>query len=101
MGADPAIRAAIVVLKSQNYGSAELSRMFGVSPRGVNRIWQTAKERGFDPNDLTTLKNEIFMDAPRSGRPKKQTEASQTDTLSEIKLDRSEREIMCDSCRKS
>lgn len=40
----------------------------------INRIYSWAIQRGFDPNlRLLVIKDKWLKDAPRSGRPRKQT----------------------------
>lgn len=53
---------------------AEAARETGVYPRKVRNMYIRVIERGFDPHAKPLLlKDEWFVDAPRSGRPKKQT----------------------------
>ncbi|KAK0724053.1 hypothetical protein B0H67DRAFT_99132 [Lasiosphaeris hirsuta] len=87
---DIATRALIVTLKSPLVGmkTAEVVEKTGCSARQVQRIYARAIERGFDPNETPfVLKNEWLEDAPRSGRPSKQT--PETTELIIAKPDRS------------
>ncbi|KAK4125883.1 hypothetical protein N657DRAFT_642629 [Parathielavia appendiculata] len=73
---DLATRALIVTLKSPLVGmkTADVAEKTGCSVRQVQRIYASAIERGFDPNERPLiLKDERLEDAPRSGRPSKQT----------------------------
>jgi len=73
---DIATRALIVTLKSPVGGksSVQISEETGVSVRQIDRIYARAVERGFDPTRRPfVLKDEWLEDAPRSGRPSKQT----------------------------
>jgi hypothetical protein len=74
---DIATRALIVTLKSPYGGktSVEIAEKTGISIRQINRTYARAIERGFDPNHIPfTLRDEWLEDAPRAGRPTKQTE---------------------------
>lgn len=92
---DIATRALIVTLKSPVCGktSVEISEKTGISVRQVNRIYARAIERGFDPNHVPlTLRDKWLEDAPRSGRPTKQTEQSTAAVISKVRQDRYGRE---------
>ncbi|KAF1967289.1 hypothetical protein BU23DRAFT_554512, partial [Bimuria novae-zelandiae CBS 107.79] len=72
-----ATRALVVVLKSPIRGksTAEIAEKTGLSKRTINNIYLRAISRGFEPNTLPlTIKDEFLKDAPRPGRPLKQTE---------------------------
>ena len=74
---DIATRALVVTLKSPFGGktTTEIVDKTGLSKRTVNQIYARAIERGFDPNHLPLIiKDEYLQDAPRSGRPTKQTD---------------------------
>jgi transposase len=95
---DIATRALVVTLKSPIGGltTAEISEETGISPRQVNRIYARAIERGFDPNHRPfTLKDEWLEDAPRSGRPSKQTPETSQVIISKVQKDRYGREKTC------
>ncbi|KAJ3495529.1 hypothetical protein NLG97_g3332 [Lecanicillium saksenae] len=91
---DIATRALIVTLKA--YGeksSPEIGVLTGVTRHTVNRLFAKAKERGFDPDVRPiTLKNEHLEDAPRPGRPLKQTEEIIQQVITKIQRDRYGRE---------
>jgi transposase len=87
-----------VTLKSPAGGktSLEVSGITGVSVRQVNRIYARAIERGFDPNARPLLlQNAWLEDAPRSGRPSKQSDAVIQTTLEKVRRDRYAREKSC------
>ena len=73
---DISTRAIIVLLKSPLGGktTAQIEAITGLSKSIINTIYARAIERGFDPNIVPlALKDEYLKDAPRSGRPSKQT----------------------------
>ncbi|PHH81602.1 hypothetical protein CDD82_352 [Ophiocordyceps australis] len=72
---DIATRAMVVILKFSGKTGPEIAELAGISERQVNRIYAKAKERGFDPASRPLiLKDDFLIDAPRSGRPSKQTD---------------------------
>ncbi len=90
-----ATRALVVTLKSPVGGktSAEVAEITGLSIRQVNRIYARVIERGFDPNHRPfELQDEWLQDAPRSGRPSKQTEETSQEIIKRVRLDRYGRE---------
>ena len=95
---DIATRALVVTLKAPCSGktSTEVAGLAGISSRQVDRIYARAIERGFDPNlRPIVIKDAYLKDAPRSGRPSKQTAENQEAILKKIKLDRYGREKTC------
>ncbi|KAI1667011.1 HTH-23 multi-domain protein [Pyrenophora tritici-repentis] len=66
-----------MTLKSPPVGksTSQISELTGVHPRTVNRIYSRAIAAGFEPNvlPLKILPHHV-QDAPRSGRPTRQTE---------------------------
>jgi transposase len=92
---DIATRALIVTLRSPFGGktSAQISEETGISIRQINRIYARAIERGFEPNYRPfILKDEWLEDAPRSGRPSKQTPEVIDKIVSQVRHDRYGRE---------
>jgi hypothetical protein len=83
-------RAAVVTLKAVGkQTSATISWLTGLSVNQVNRIYARAISRGFDPNYRPfTLKDEWLEDAPRSGRPSKQTDSTTESVVTEVRKDR-------------
>lgn len=91
-------RALIVTLKSLIGAktTAEVAEKTGVSARQINRIYARAIERGFDPNHMPfSLEDKWLEDAPRSGRPRKQTEETVNNAVSQVCRDRYGREKNC------
>jgi hypothetical protein len=84
---DIATRALVVALKAPCTGKStnEVVEVTGLSTRQVNRIYSRAIERGFEPNSLPLiLRNEHLEDAPRSGRPSKQTDKDKEAVTSKV-----------------
>jgi transposase len=93
---DSHVRVVIVYLKSPLGGKTtpEIASEFEIALRTVNRIYAKAIERGFDPNTTPfSIKPEYVQDAPRSGRPSKQTEANAQVILENIQATRYGREL--------
>ena len=79
-------RSAVLVLKSSIVGwsGTQIEDMLGVNRSTVNRIFKRAIKRGFDPNSRPlVLKDEFVVDAPRSGRPTKQSQLEKQAALEE------------------
>jgi transposase len=92
---DIATRAFVVSLKAPCSGKTtnEVAAITGLSVNQVNRIYARAIQRGFDPNIRPLiLRNEYLEDAPRSGRPTKQTEETKELVISKLEIDRYGRE---------
>lgn len=96
MPTDIATRALIIGLKSSGKTSTEVSELTRISVRTINDIYARAIKRGFDPN-LRPLEicDAYLADAPRSGRPKKQTTEARDKILSKVRFDRYGREKTC------
>jgi transposase len=95
---DIATRALVVALKSPSGGKTtlEVVAITGVSKPIVNKIYARAIERGFDPNATPLiLKDEYLEDAPRSGRPTKQTSEVKQSISQSVRHDRYGREKTC------
>lgn len=93
---DIATRASVLTLISVGKPASEISEILSIPRTTIRRIYSRATERGFDPN-LRPLKicDTYVADAPRSGRPKKQTPETEEKVLTKIRLDPSGREISC------
>ena len=94
---DIATGALIVALKSPLGGKStnEIAEKIGISKRTINNVYARAIQRGFDPNVLPlTIKDEYLQDAPRSGRPSKQTEDIKQSKTAKVRGDRY-RELSC------
>lgn len=92
---DIATRALVVALKApcSSKTTAQVASITGLSTRQVNRIYARAIERGFDPNLVPlTLRDEYLEDAPRSGRPLKQTIETKDLIIAKVSRDRFGRE---------
>ena len=88
-------RALIVTLKSPVGGktTAQIHEETGISVQQINRIYARAISRGFDPNIRPfTLKEEWLKDAPRSGRPSKQTPENVDKIITKVRTNRYGRE---------
>lgn len=86
-------RALIVGLKSAGKTSVEVAELTSIPVRTVNDIFARAIKRGFDPNRRPLQLQDVYLaDAPRSGRPRKQTTDVQAEILTKVRLDRYRRE---------
>jgi transposase len=97
---DLATRALIVSLKAglidKPTPTREIYALTGVSERVINLIYARAIARGFDPACRpTVLENKHLEDAPRSGRPRKDTQEVQQFIASKVRLNRYGREKTC------
>jgi hypothetical protein len=87
---DIATRALVVALKSPSGGktTAQVVSITGIPKHTVNNIYAQACERGFDLNKVPLIiKNEYLEDAPRSGRPLKQTDAIKEAITQKVRFD--------------
>ncbi|OLN97667.1 hypothetical protein CCHL11_09628 [Colletotrichum chlorophyti] len=83
---DPFARAAALALRSRAGGKTakEVSEALGIPLRTVDEILRRAKSHGFDPTAQTLhIRPEYVQDAPRSGRPRKQTTPVTTEATPE------------------
>jgi len=97
---DIATRALVVTLKCPapigGKKTTEVAAITGLSIRRVNEIYARAIARGFDPNQLpVVIRDEYLQDAPRSGRPSKQTDETKNEIMQKVRLDRYGREKTC------
>ncbi|KGO78312.1 hypothetical protein PITC_059250 [Penicillium italicum] len=96
MGHDIAKRAVVVTCKATGLSTATVSELSGLPKRTVNRIYEKALANGFDPDSRPwNLSEAMLADAPRSGRPTKQTLDVQTQVLSKVQTDDKGREKTC------
>ncbi|KAK4869163.1 hypothetical protein LT330_006163 [Penicillium expansum] len=96
MGHDIAKRAIVVSCKATGLSTTTISELSGLSTRTVNRIYERALANGFDPNSRPwNISDDMLADAPRSGRPTKQTTDVQTQVLSKVQTDENGREKIC------
>ncbi|KAJ5199898.1 hypothetical protein N7472_005102 [Penicillium cf. griseofulvum] len=74
MGHDIAKRSVVVTSKAAGVSSATIAEIVGLSKRTVDRIYERALAKGFDPSLRPwNISDAMLTDAPRSGRPKKQS----------------------------
>ncbi|KAL6352059.1 hypothetical protein LRP88_14872 [Fusarium phalaenopsidis] len=95
---DIATRALVVSLKSPCGGktTAEVIEITGLSKSTINDIYARAIARGFDPNHRPLIiRNSFLEDAPRPGRPTKQTEEAKKAVIAKVRRDRYGREKTC------
>ena len=86
-------RALIIGFKASGQTTKEVTSLLGILVREVNRIYARAKERGFDPACRPLLiRIEYLTDAPRSGRPSKQTDETKDQISQKVRRDRYGRE---------
>lgn len=97
MHTDIATRAFVVALKSSGGKTTpEVAEATGLPLRTVNHIYARAIQRGFDPNHRPiVIKDEYLRDAPRSGRPSRQSTEAVQNTVSLVRVDRYGREKTC------
>merc|ERR1712000_540093 len=75
---DIATRAMIVSLKASNKTTIEVMALTGVGKSTINSIFARAVARGFDPAVRPiVLTDALLADNPRSGRPSKQSAATE------------------------
>lgn len=87
-------RSMVIALKAVgDKSTAKIAHLTGLSPRAINHIYSKAQARGFDPSQRPlVIKSEYVEDAPRSGRPSKQSSHLLGDMLSSIRYDEHGRE---------
>lgn len=96
MNYSAATRALVVSLKATGKGNGEITDLTGIEKRTLNKIYARAIERGFDPAErLLNLRDEHVQDAPRSGRPSKQTKDTTSAVVLTVRRDRYGREKSC------
>jgi transposase len=89
-------RALVVSLKAIGKGNGEITDLTGIEKRTLNKIYARAIERGFDPAERPlNLRDEHIQDAPRSGRPSKQTKDTTSAVVLTVRRDRYGREKSC------
>ena len=90
---DNATRAQALALKVMGIRSAEIQEITGIQHRTLQALFRKAKERGYDPDTSKKILDIHVKDAPRSGRPTKQTPEVVENVIS--KMDRRGREKTC------
>ncbi|KAJ5211837.1 uncharacterized protein N7498_003483 [Penicillium cinerascens] len=90
---DIAMRAVVITMKALGIPPLTISAMTGIPTRTINTIWDRAIERGFNPRQQPLIVTDAYVaDAPRSGRPKKQTPELVATVLAKVRRDRYGRE---------
>ena len=88
-----ATRAQIITLKALGYTNKEIcSELYlALTHHALDRIYVRALDQGFNP-EMPTCLNHHVEDAPRSGRPTKQTEQVKADVEAKVIRDQYGRE---------
>lgn len=74
---------------STGHTALEVSELLRIPVHTVRSIFSRAIKRGFEPNNRPLeILDDFVTDAPRSGRPRKQTEEVQEKLLSKVRLNR-------------
>lgn len=85
-------RTLVITLKSPPVGksTSQVSELTGIKPRTIDRIYSRAIAAGFEPNVLPIkILSHHVQDAPRSGRPVKQTQEVKEEVIQQSARDRS------------
>ena len=85
---DNATRAQALTLKLVGFSNAEIEKITGIQLQTVSAIHRKAIAGGLNPEESKKILDHHVEDAPRSGRPKKQTEEIVTKILSKVRGDR-------------
>ncbi|KAH7386072.1 hypothetical protein BKA66DRAFT_381457, partial [Pyrenochaeta sp. MPI-SDFR-AT-0127] len=91
-------RTLVITLKSPPVGksTSQVSELTGIKPRTIDRIYSRAIAAGFEPNVLPIkILSHHVQDAPRSGRPVKQTQEVKEEVIQQVRCDRYGREKTC------
>ncbi|KAH7471808.1 hypothetical protein FOMA001_g12984 [Fusarium oxysporum f. sp. matthiolae] len=96
MPTDIATRALVVTLKAPAGAAkttAEIEEITGIPYRTINAIYARAIRQGFEPNERPLrLQDAWLQNAPRSGRPTKQTKETKELIFAKVSIDRYGRE---------
>jgi transposase len=92
---DTATRAQALGLKLAGHSNQEIKDATRIPPRTLQLIYTRAIKRGLDPSKSTTILSIYIDDAPRSGRPTKQTVELINNVISKVRQDRFGREKSC------
>jgi transposase len=91
-----ATRASIIALKASGMRTAEVYSLLNIPERTISSIYAKAIARGFDPAERPiAILDKYVEEAPRSGRPSKQTATAQEIVLAKVRTDRYGREKTC------
>jgi hypothetical protein len=72
---DVGVQVQALAYLELGYTPAQIEVYLGVSKSAIYRFRRTAIERGYNPQESKKILIEYLVDAPRSGRPTKVTEA--------------------------
>src|SRR5580692_5530621 len=92
---DNTTRAQALTLKLAGFSNTKITSITGIKTRHLNSLYQKAISRGLEPCEDAKLLDVHVQDAPRSGRPKKQTDVIKEEVLSKVRTDRYGREKTC------
>ena len=87
-----AARLQALTLVEHGVGIDAAATASGMTSITVRCLRKKARERGFDPEVSSVMKEEYFKDAPRSGRPPKVTSEVEYDILTTVRKDANGRE---------
>lgn len=86
-------RASILAFLSVGKTATEVAELLQIPVRTVRSIFARAVKRGFEPNHRPLeILDSFILDAPRTGRPRKQTDEVKEEPVSEVRVDRFDRE---------
>jgi hypothetical protein len=81
---DVGVRIQALACLELGYTPAQIEAYLGVSKSAVYRFRRTAIDRGYNPQESKKILLEYLVDAPRSGRPTKVTEAIEASIVSTL-----------------
>ena len=84
---DIATRAQALALVEYGVPTKLVSELTGMFIRSINRLKQTAQQRGFDSEKSGAILSDYVADAPCSGHPKKITEEKEQEVISRVRKD--------------
>ena len=84
---DNTTRAQALTLKLAGVSNAEITFITGIKTQNLNILYQKAILRDLEPPEKAKLLDIHVQDAPRSGRPKKQTNTVKEEVLSKVRTD--------------
>lgn len=94
---DLATRAQAVTMKVLDLPNHQIEQILGISRSTVNRWFQRAKQRGFDPLARPCIiQDHHVVDGARTGRPTKQTPENINAVVTQVCTDRYGREKSCE-----
>jgi transposase len=81
---DVGVRIQALAMLEVGYTPAQIEEIIGVKPSATYRFRRIAIERGYNPKESKKILLEYLVDAPRSGRPTKVTQAIEESIVSAI-----------------